>query len=95
MSFFAKDYASYFKLAELLSLVDLSLTVKLGVQYSLWGGSVINLVRAVRGRYGGGTVVVRCSAAGRLMGWRSLWMRWPGTAAAAAQQRSAGAAAAA
>lgn len=25
MSFFAKDYASYFKLAELLSLVDLSL----------------------------------------------------------------------
>ena len=23
--------------------VDLSLTVKLGVQYSLWGGSVLNL----------------------------------------------------
>jgi hypothetical protein len=43
MSFFAKDYASYFKLAELLSLVDLSLTIKLGVQYSLWGGSVFNL----------------------------------------------------
>ncbi|KAL4859226.1 Acyl-coenzyme A oxidase [Chlorella vulgaris] len=43
MSFFARDHAKYFYLAELLSLVDLSLTVKLGVQYSLWGGSVINL----------------------------------------------------
>eukprot|EP00879_Flechtneria_rotunda_P016873 GHRR01017662.1.p1 GENE.GHRR01017662.1~~GHRR01017662.1.p1 ORF type:complete len:127 (+),score=38.88 GHRR01017662.1:660-1040(+) len=33
----------YFYLAECLSLVDLSLTVKSGVQYSLWGGSVLNL----------------------------------------------------
>jgi acyl-CoA oxidase len=29
--------------AECLSLVDLSLMVKSGVQYSLWGGSVLNL----------------------------------------------------
>lgn len=88
MSYFARDHAKYFYLAELLSLVDLSLvgdahthptprssalrrrvcrrccgwcsvttaprprglppcfamqTVKLGVQYSLWGGSVVNL----------------------------------------------------
>jgi hypothetical protein len=28
---------------ECLSLVDLSLMVKSGVQYSLWGGSVLNL----------------------------------------------------
>jgi len=28
---------------EYLSLIDLSLTVKMGVQYSLWGGSILNL----------------------------------------------------
>lgn len=43
LSFFANDIKKYFYLAELLSLVDLSLTVKMGVQYSLWGGSVLNL----------------------------------------------------
>lgn len=43
LSFFSKDLKKYFYLAELLSLVDLSLTVKMGVQYSLWGGSVLNL----------------------------------------------------
>ncbi|KAL3157409.1 hypothetical protein ABBQ32_011884 [Trebouxia sp. C0010 RCD-2024] len=43
MSFFMKDYKKYFYMAELLALVDLSLTVKMGVQYSLWGGSVMNL----------------------------------------------------
>ncbi|KAL4429343.1 hypothetical protein ABPG77_005117 [Micractinium sp. CCAP 211/92] len=43
LSFFSRDISKYFYLAELLSLVDLSLTVKLGVQYSLWGGSVLNL----------------------------------------------------
>ncbi|KAK9869050.1 hypothetical protein WJX84_008987 [Apatococcus fuscideae] len=43
MKFFAKDYKKYFYLGELLALVDLSLTVKMGVQYSLWGGSICNL----------------------------------------------------
>lgn len=43
LTFFAKDIKKYFYLAELLALVDLSLTVKMGVQYSLWGGSVLNL----------------------------------------------------
>lgn len=43
LSFFTRDFKKYFYLAELLSLVDLSLTVKLGVQYSLWGGSIVNL----------------------------------------------------
>lgn len=39
MSFFARDYASYFKLAELLSLVDLSL-----VRRWRWLGDVWFLV---------------------------------------------------
>ncbi|PSC71176.1 acyl-coenzyme A oxidase peroxisomal [Micractinium conductrix] len=43
LSFLTKDQAKYFYLSELLALVDLSLTIKLGVQYSLWGGSVVNL----------------------------------------------------
>lgn len=43
LEYFNKDYRKYFYLAECLSLVDLSLTVKSGVQYSLWGGSVMNL----------------------------------------------------
>ncbi|KAH7619063.1 hypothetical protein Ndes2526B_g06014 [Nannochloris sp. 'desiccata'] len=43
LSLFAKDFKKYFLMAEYLSLVDLSLTVKMGVQYSLWGGSVVNL----------------------------------------------------
>lgn len=43
MEYFNRDYKKYFYLAECLSLVDLSLMVKLGVQYSLWGGSVMNL----------------------------------------------------
>lgn len=38
------DQRKYFYLGECLALVDLSLTVKSGVQFSLWGGSVINLV---------------------------------------------------
>ncbi|KAK9811518.1 hypothetical protein WJX72_005162 [[Myrmecia] bisecta] len=43
MFFFNTDFKKYFYLAELLSMIDLSTTVKLGVQYSLWGGSVMNL----------------------------------------------------
>ena len=37
------DLITYFFLGELLALVDLSTTVKTGVQYSLWGGSVLSL----------------------------------------------------
>lgn len=37
------DLVTYFFLGELLALVDLSTTVKTGVQYSLWGGSVLSL----------------------------------------------------
>jgi len=33
LSLFAKDFKKYFLMAEYLSLVDLSLTVKMGVQY--------------------------------------------------------------
>lgn len=43
LSYFDRDYRKYFYLAECLSMVDLSLMVKSGVQYSLWGGSVLNL----------------------------------------------------
>lgn len=43
LSFFDRDYKKYFYLAECLSMVDLSLMVKSGVQFSLWGGSVLNL----------------------------------------------------
>ncbi len=39
----SQDLKAYFKTGECLALVDLSLMVKSGVQYSLWGGSVINL----------------------------------------------------
>lgn len=39
------DQRKYYYLGECLALVDLSTTVKSGVQYSLWGGSIINLVR--------------------------------------------------
>lgn len=43
LSFFDRDYKKYFYLAECMSMVDLSLMVKSGVQFSLWGGSVLNL----------------------------------------------------
>ncbi|GAB4821751.1 hypothetical protein N2152v2_008797 [Parachlorella kessleri] len=43
LSFFFKDHAKYFYFAELMAMVDLSTVVKMGVQYSLWGGSVVNL----------------------------------------------------
>ncbi|GIL60959.1 hypothetical protein Vafri_15757 [Volvox africanus] len=48
----ARDPRKYFYLGECLSMVDLSLMVKSGVQYSLWGGSVLNLgSEAHRRRY--------------------------------------------
>ncbi|KAL5204115.1 hypothetical protein ABZP36_008986 [Zizania latifolia] len=43
LSLMASDPAEYFAVMEAAGGVDISLGVKLGVQYSLWGGSVINL----------------------------------------------------
>ncbi|PNW83293.1 hypothetical protein CHLRE_05g232002v5 [Chlamydomonas reinhardtii] len=52
LDFLARDPRKYFYLGECLSMVDLSLMVKSGVQYSLWGGSVLNLgSEAHRRRY--------------------------------------------
>ncbi|KAJ4841530.1 Acyl-coenzyme A oxidase 2, peroxisomal [Turnera subulata] len=39
----SEDPARYFAIAEAVGSVDMSLGIKMGVQYSLWGGSVINL----------------------------------------------------
>ncbi|KAG2487507.1 hypothetical protein HYH03_013925 [Edaphochlamys debaryana] len=39
----ARDPRKYFYLGECLALIDLSFMVKSGVQYSLWGGSILNL----------------------------------------------------
>ncbi|KFK28196.1 hypothetical protein AALP_AA8G484800 [Arabis alpina] len=39
----ADDPAKYFAIMEAVGSVDMSLGIKMGVQYSLWGGSVINL----------------------------------------------------
>ncbi|XP_072992890.1 acyl-coenzyme A oxidase 2, peroxisomal [Typha latifolia] len=41
--FVADDPSVYFAIAEAAGGVDISLGIKMGVQYSLWGGSVINL----------------------------------------------------
>ncbi|XP_075084364.1 acyl-coenzyme A oxidase 2, peroxisomal [Nicotiana tabacum] len=38
-----EDPAKYFAIVEAVGSVDMSLGIKMGVQYSLWGGSVINL----------------------------------------------------
>ncbi|OAY35867.1 acyl-coenzyme A oxidase 2, peroxisomal [Manihot esculenta] len=38
-----EDPAKYFAIAEAAGGMDMSLGIKLGVQYSLWGGSVLNL----------------------------------------------------
>ncbi|KAI5074631.1 hypothetical protein GOP47_0010592 [Adiantum capillus-veneris] len=43
LTLLSQDPAKYFALTEAVGHVDLSLGIKLGVQYSLWGGSVINL----------------------------------------------------
>ncbi|MED6122549.1 Acyl-coenzyme A oxidase 2, peroxisomal [Stylosanthes scabra] len=37
------DPAKYFAILEAVGSIDMSLGIKMGVQYSLWGGSVINL----------------------------------------------------
>jgi len=39
----ADDPAKYFAVVEAVGSVDMSLGIKMGVQYSLWGGSVLNL----------------------------------------------------
>ncbi|KDP46864.1 hypothetical protein JCGZ_24073 [Jatropha curcas] len=39
----ADDPVKYFAILEAVGSVDMSLGIKMGVQYSLWGGSVINL----------------------------------------------------
>ncbi|MCL7027208.1 hypothetical protein MKW94_030715 [Papaver nudicaule] len=39
----SEDPAKYFAIAEAVGSVDMSLGIKMGVQFSLWGGSVINL----------------------------------------------------
>ncbi|XP_010269210.1 PREDICTED: acyl-coenzyme A oxidase 2, peroxisomal [Nelumbo nucifera] len=38
-----EDPGKYFAIAEAVGSVDMSLGIKMGVQYSLWGGSVLNL----------------------------------------------------
>ncbi|GER47609.1 acyl-coenzyme A oxidase [Striga asiatica] len=38
-----EDPAKYFAILEAVGSVDMSLGIKMGVQYSLWGGSVLNL----------------------------------------------------
>ncbi|AQK49145.1 Acyl-coenzyme A oxidase [Zea mays] len=43
LTLMATDPAEYFAVMEAAGGADISLGVKLGVQYSLWGGSVINL----------------------------------------------------
>lgn len=39
----AEDPAKYFAILEAVGSVDMSLGIKMGVQFSLWGGSVLNL----------------------------------------------------
>lgn len=39
----AEDPAKYFAIVEAVGSVDMSLGIKMGVQFSLWGGSVLNL----------------------------------------------------
>lgn len=43
LRYVSEDPEKYFAIAEAFGSVDMSLGIKLGVQYSLWGGSVINL----------------------------------------------------
>ncbi|RAL43982.1 unnamed protein product [Cuscuta campestris] len=38
-----EDPGKYFAISEAIGSVDMSLGIKMGVQYSLWGGSVLNL----------------------------------------------------
>ncbi|XP_010445287.1 PREDICTED: acyl-coenzyme A oxidase 2, peroxisomal-like [Camelina sativa] len=42
-SYVADDPEKYFSIMEAVGSVDMSFGIKMGVQYSLWGGSVLNL----------------------------------------------------
>eukprot|EP00245_Coleochaete_scutata_P005256 TRINITY_DN18686_c0_g1_i1.p1 TRINITY_DN18686_c0_g1~~TRINITY_DN18686_c0_g1_i1.p1 ORF type:complete len:686 (-),score=144.71 TRINITY_DN18686_c0_g1_i1:359-2416(-) len=43
MQYLAEDPGRYFSVLDAIGLMDLSLCIKTGVQFSLWGGSVYNL----------------------------------------------------
>lgn len=43
LRYVSEDPEKYFAIVEAVGSVDMSLGIKMGVQYSLWGGSVINL----------------------------------------------------
>ncbi|KAJ6378159.1 hypothetical protein OIU78_028404 [Salix suchowensis] len=43
LKYVVEEPAKYFAITEAVGAVDISLGIKLGVQYSLWGGSVMNL----------------------------------------------------
>ncbi|KAJ7539350.1 hypothetical protein O6H91_11G088400 [Diphasiastrum complanatum] len=43
LQYLLQEPGKYFAVTEAVGLVDLSLGIKLGVQFSLWGGSVMNL----------------------------------------------------
>jgi len=43
MKFLMEDPARYFVVTEAVGYIDVSLGIKVGVQFSLWGGSVVNL----------------------------------------------------
>lgn len=42
-NYVVEDPVKYFAILEAVGSVDMSLAIKMGVQYSLWGGSVLNL----------------------------------------------------
>jgi hypothetical protein len=43
LTYLMTDPAKYYNVFEAIGTIDLSLSIKMGVQYSLWGGSVVNL----------------------------------------------------
>eukprot|EP00257_Ricinus_communis_P023320 XP_015583267.1 acyl-coenzyme A oxidase 2, peroxisomal [Ricinus communis] len=43
LKYISEDPAIYFAILEAAGSVDISLGIKMGVQYSLWGGSIINI----------------------------------------------------
>ncbi|XP_024375799.1 acyl-coenzyme A oxidase 2, peroxisomal [Physcomitrium patens] len=43
MKYLMEDPARYFTIMEAVGFIDVSLGIKFGVQFSLWGGSVVNL----------------------------------------------------
>uniref|UniRef100_A0A6M2EA05 Acyl-coenzyme A oxidase n=1 Tax=Populus davidiana TaxID=266767 RepID=A0A6M2EA05_9ROSI len=55
LKYVVEDPGKYFAIVEAAGAVDISLGIKLGVQYSLWGGSVINLgTKKHKDKYFGG-----------------------------------------